>query len=122
MEDKKKTEEAARELKIIAEYLEGKHADLGKKKKDKTTEDNPQQLLQMINTVRRELALYKQQIQETKELEEANKTIHEFGISILEINKELESKVKEYLSDYLTYLDPDSQHFDSVSKFLKSKQ
>jgi len=42
------------EFEIVAEYLEGKYNDLGKKKKE--TEDKPKQLSQMINTIRRALA------------------------------------------------------------------
>ena len=42
------------EFETVAEYLEGKLSDLGKKKKE--TEDNPKQLEQMINTIRRALA------------------------------------------------------------------
>ena len=42
------------EFETVAEYLEGKLSDLGKKKKE--TEDKPKQLEQMINTIRRALA------------------------------------------------------------------
>lgn len=42
------------EFDTVAEYLEGKYEDLGRKKK--LTEDKPKQLLQMINTVRRAIA------------------------------------------------------------------
>jgi hypothetical protein len=47
-----------KEFEVIANYLENKHADLGKKKKDRLP-DNPKQLLQMANTIRRALALDK---------------------------------------------------------------
>jgi len=48
-----------KEFETVANYLEGKHNDLGKNKRHKKTEDNPKQLLQMINTIRRALALAK---------------------------------------------------------------
>jgi len=43
------------EFETVAKYLQGKYDDLGKRKKK--TEDNPKQLLQMINTIERALAL-----------------------------------------------------------------
>lgn len=46
-----------KEFNIIVDYLEGKYNDLSKKKKHKTIEDNPKQLLQMINTLKRAIAL-----------------------------------------------------------------
>jgi len=46
-----------KEFETVANYLEGKYNDLGKKKRHKTTEDNSKQLLQMINTIRQALAL-----------------------------------------------------------------
>ncbi len=45
-----------KEFETVANYLEQKHYDLGKKRKDRTP-DNPKQLLQMANTIRRALAL-----------------------------------------------------------------
>lgn len=45
-----------KEFETVVSYLEQKHEDLGKKKKDRTP-DNPKQLLQMANTIRRALAL-----------------------------------------------------------------
>lgn len=45
-----------KEFETVANYLEQKHDDLSKKKKDRTL-DNPKQLLQMVNTIRRALAL-----------------------------------------------------------------
>ena len=45
------------EFETIAKYLEGKFDDLGKRKRNKTTEDKPKQLLQMINTIKRALAI-----------------------------------------------------------------
>lgn len=41
------------EFETVLEYLDGKLSDLGKRKKE--TEDNPKQLKQMINTIRRAL-------------------------------------------------------------------
>ena len=46
-----------KELETIANYLDGKFNDFGKKKKDKTTKDDLNQLLQMTNTIGRLLAL-----------------------------------------------------------------
>ena len=43
------------EFETVAKYLQGKFDDLGKRKKE--TEDKPKQLLQMINTIERALAL-----------------------------------------------------------------
>lgn len=43
------------EFETVAKYLQGIYDDLGKRKKK--TEDNPKQLLQMINTIERALAL-----------------------------------------------------------------
>ena len=45
------------EFETIAKYLNGKHADLGKKKRYQTTKDEPKQLEQMINTITRALAI-----------------------------------------------------------------
>ena len=45
-----------KEFETIANYLEGKFNDLGKREKDKITEDNSKQLIQMYNTIRRALA------------------------------------------------------------------
>ncbi len=44
-----------KEFEIVAAYLEGKFNDLGKR--EKLTKDNSKQLLQMINTIKRALAL-----------------------------------------------------------------
>lgn len=44
------------EFKTILNYLEKKHDDLSKKKKDRMI-DSPKQLLQMANTIRRALSL-----------------------------------------------------------------
>ena len=43
------------EFETVSKYLQGKFDDLGKRKKE--TEDKPKQLLQMINTIERALAL-----------------------------------------------------------------
>tara|TARA_R110002167_G_scaffold85213_4_gene231275 strand:- start:585 stop:803 length:219 start_codon:yes stop_codon:yes gene_type:complete len=47
-----------KEFETVANYLELKHDELGKRKKDRTPE-SPKQLLQMVNTIRRALALVK---------------------------------------------------------------
>ena len=46
-----------KEFNTIVGYLEGKYTDLGKKKRNKVTDDSPKQILQMINTIKRILAL-----------------------------------------------------------------
>lgn len=53
---KKMTKSDKKEFETVANYLEQKHEDLGKKKKDRTL-DSSKQLLQMANTIRRALAL-----------------------------------------------------------------
>ena len=53
---KKMTKSDKKEFETVANYLEQKHEDLGKKKKDRTP-DSPKQLSQMANTIRRALAL-----------------------------------------------------------------
>lgn len=46
-----------KEFHTIIKYLDGKYDDLGKKRRRRTTEDKPKQLLQMINTLKRALAI-----------------------------------------------------------------
>ena len=46
-----------KEFQTIVKYLEGKYSDLGKKRRRRTTEDKPKQLIQMINTIKRYLAI-----------------------------------------------------------------
>ena len=46
-----------KEFETVANYLEGKFGDLGKSRQKKTTKDSPKQLLQMINTIKRTLAI-----------------------------------------------------------------
>ena len=46
-----------KEFNTVVDYLEGKYNDLSKKRRHRTVDDSPKQLLQMINTVKRAIAL-----------------------------------------------------------------
>ena len=54
-----------KEFNTVINYLEGKFDDLSKKKRNRTTEDNPKQLLQMINTLKRAVALLEDKFNKT---------------------------------------------------------
>ena len=46
-----------KEFNTIVDYLEGEYNNLSKKKGHRTTDVSPKQLLQMINTLKRAIAL-----------------------------------------------------------------